>query len=60
MRNKIFGVIGVLWGGAILVSAFLRESPQGSESYAAGYTAGLVFGALLFVVGGYYLLRSTK
>ena len=41
MRNKIFGAIGVLWGGAILLSAFLRGGPQGSGSYVAGQTAAL-------------------
>jgi hypothetical protein len=60
MRNKIFGAVGVLWGGAILVSAFLRASPEGSSAYAAGQMTGVVFGALLFVVGGYYLLRGAK
>lgn len=57
MRNRIFGGIGMVWGGAILISAFFRGSPQGSAAYATGHTAGLVFGALLFIVGGFYLLR---
>ena len=61
MRNRILGAIGVLWGGGILVSAFLRDAPvAGSEAYAAGHSAGLVFGALLFIVGGYYLFRGAR
>jgi len=59
MRNKIFGAIGVLWGGAILVSAFLNGGPQGSGSYAAGQTAGLVFALLLLAVGAHYLLKKS-
>ena len=59
MRNKIFGTIGVLWGGAMLVSAFVRGGPQGSGSYAAGQTAGLVFALLLLAVGAYYLLKKS-
>ena len=60
MRNRIFGAIGVIWGGLMLVSAFLRGGPQGSGSYAAGQTAALVFAVLLVVVGGYYLLKGRQ
>jgi len=60
LRDKIFGLIGVLWGGGILVSAFVRDLPQGSADYARGQMIGFAFGALLFVVGGYYLLRGSK
>jgi hypothetical protein len=56
MRNRIFGAIGVVWGGLMLVSAFLRGGPQGSGAYAAGQTAGLVFAVLLVLVGAYYLI----
>jgi hypothetical protein len=59
MRNRIFGAIGVLWGGAILLSAFLRGGPQGSGSYVAGQAAALVFALLLLVVGAYYLLKKS-
>ena len=31
MRNRIVGAIGVLWGGGILASHFLREQPQDKE-----------------------------
>jgi hypothetical protein len=58
MRNRIFGAIGVIWGGLMLVSAFLRGGPQGSGAYAAGQTAALVFAVLLVIVGGYTLLKS--
>ena len=58
MRNRIFGAIGVLWGGAMLVSAYLRGGPRGSGSYAAGQTAALVFAVLLVLVGAYYLTKG--
>jgi hypothetical protein len=58
MRNRIFGAIGVVWGGLMLLSAFLRGEPQGSGSYAAGQNAALVFAVLLVLVGGYYLLKG--
>jgi hypothetical protein len=60
MRNRILGAIGVVWGGGILVSAFLRGGPAGSGAYATGNTAGIVVGAMLFIVGGYYLIRGGK
>lgn len=59
MRNRIFGAIGVVWGGAMLVSAFLRSGPGGSGAYGAGQGAGLVFAVLLVAVGGYYLLKGS-
>lgn len=58
MRNRIFGAIGVLWGGAILGRALLHGGPQDSGAYAAGHTAGVVFGALMLLVGGYYLIKG--
>jgi hypothetical protein len=56
VRNRIFGAIGVLWGGGILVSALLR-GPSGSGAYAQGQMVGYIFGGLLFLVGGYNLVR---
>lgn len=59
MRNRIFGFIGVLWGGAMLVSAFLRGGPQGSGAYAAGQNGALIFAVVLVIVGAYYLLKGS-
>jgi hypothetical protein len=58
MRNRIFGGVGVIWGGAMLVKAFLHGGPEGTGAYAAGQTGALVFGGLLVIVGGYYLLMG--
>ena len=44
----------------MLVSAYFRDGPQGSGSYAAGQTAALVFAVLLVVVGGYYLVKGGR
>jgi predicted phage tail protein len=60
MRNRVFGAIGVVWGGLILVSSFFRGGPQGAGAYAAGQTGALVFAVLLVIVGGYYLLKSGR
>ena len=60
MRNRIFGGIGVLWGGAILANWLLADTPSGSAAYNAGTTAGVVFGAIMFVAGLYYLFRNSS
>ncbi|MFM7976611.1 MAG: hypothetical protein ACKO8U_16190, partial [Pirellula sp.] len=59
MRNRIFGLIGVLWGGGIIVSGLVRGGSQGAGAYQLGQTAGFVFGGLLFVVGLFYLIRGS-
>ena len=58
MRNRIFGGIGVLWGGAVLVSSLMKGGPEGQGAYAAGQTGGMIFGGLLFVAGLYFLIKG--
>ena len=58
MPNRIFGAIGVLWGGAILIRAYLGGGPVGSGAYRSGQVAALVFAALLALAGGYYLIKG--
>ena len=59
LRNRIFGGIGVLWGGALLVSkAMPGHRISGSGAYASGQMAGLVLAILLFGVGLYYLIKG--
>jgi hypothetical protein len=60
MRNKIFGVIGVLWGAAIIVYGVTGGSGNGTGSYEAGSSTALVFGALLLVVGGWTLAKNLR
>lgn len=59
MRNRIFGAIGVLWGGLILLGRVASDRPvDGSAAYAAGQMAGLIFAGLLVVVGLFYVIRG--
>lgn len=60
MRSNIFGWIGVLWGGAIVVSTLLRGVPTASNSYEAGQFAAFLFGFVLLGVGAWTLRRQTK
>jgi hypothetical protein len=59
-RNRVFGLIGVLWGGAVLL---VRLAGGGQHTavngaYASGQSAGLIFAGLLFLVGLYYLVKG--
>ena len=58
MRQRIFGAVGVLWGGAILIRSYRLGGPLGSGAYLAGQMAALGFAALLLLVGAYYLVKG--
>jgi hypothetical protein len=60
MLTRILAAIGALWGGGILLSAFLGSGPEGSGAYAQGQAAGFIFGAVLFGVGMFYLIKGGK
>ena len=60
MRNRIFGAIGVIWGGLVLFNALASggPAPGGNAAYSAGKFVGVALGALLFVAGLYYLIKG--
>jgi hypothetical protein len=60
MRNFISGIVGVAFGGFILLNGFLRGGPQGAGAYRAGQIAAMAFGGLLLVGGMYYLVQGLK
>jgi hypothetical protein len=67
MRNKIFGAIGVIWGGLIVLRWFMHDAGQTtvqSQAFRAGYGMGqhlaVVFGAIMFVSGLYYFFKKPK
>jgi len=60
MRNRIFGAIGIIWGGGIIVSAVMRGGPQGQGAYAAGQLGGFLFGGLLLAAGLYTFFKSSR
>jgi hypothetical protein len=59
-KNRVLGLIGVLWGGGMLLARLARGAGEAAANgaYAAGQTVGLIFGALLFLVGLYYLIKG--
>lgn len=61
MSNRFIGVISVLWGGGLLLFKLLSGGQaQANDAYAAGQSAGWIFGLVLFLVGIYYLVRSPQ
>ncbi|HEV7378048.1 MAG TPA: hypothetical protein VGN95_25430 [Pyrinomonadaceae bacterium] len=61
MSNRFIGLIGVLWGGGLLLFKLLSGGQaQGNGAYTAGQGMGWVFGLALFLVGIYYLVRSPQ
>jgi hypothetical protein len=57
MRDRIFGGIGIVWGGLVLINGLVAGA-QGSGAYATGRSGGMVFGGLLLCTGLYYVLRK--
>ena len=60
MRNRIFGLIGMLWGGGIVLAGLLRGPGGGDGAYQGGHIAGYFFGFVMFVVGFYYLVKGSN
>jgi len=59
MRNKIFGGIGVLWGGFILVRWIISGAQMPADlAGAAGLLAALILGALMLIAGFYYFFKK--
>jgi hypothetical protein len=58
MRNRIFGAIGLVWGGAILARTYFAGGPAGAGAYRQGQMVGVAFGALFAIVGAYYLFKG--
>lgn len=60
MINKIFGLIGMLWGGTVLVNELLNETHHGSQAYQSGQSGALIFAGLMFIAGAYCFFKKQK
>jgi len=61
MRNKIFGGIGILWGGALVGRWLTSGTPSGvSSDYQAGQSVAVLFGAMMLLAGLYYFFRKAE
>ncbi|MDP5192021.1 hypothetical protein [Rheinheimera baltica] len=59
MLNKILGVIGVVWGSAIIINWILTPA-AGNEAYNMGQLLSVVFGVVLAIAGGYTILNAKQ
>lgn len=59
MRNRFFGLVGVVWGSLILSRLFTQGIEQRDDSaYMFGQYVGVGLGVLMFASGVYYLIRG--
>lgn len=58
IRNRVFGTIGVAWGGGILVHTSQTGVPIVDSAAGAGSMLGVLTGLALFLVGMYFLIRG--
>lgn len=60
MRNKIFGGIGILWGGGIVLTRLFSSAPAaGAGAYQTGQSAAFLFGLLMLGAGFYYFFKKS-
>ena len=58
-KNRIGGLVFVLWGGYAIVKRLAYGAPAiRSEAYAAGESAGFLTLVALAIVGLYYLIKG--
>ena len=59
MRNKIFGAIGILWGGAIVLRWLVADtSAASSGAYQSGQSGAVLFGVVLLAAGLYTFFKK--
>ena len=61
MRNKIFGAIGILWGGGLVFRwLFGGSTASANDAYQSGQNAAVMFGLLMLCAGLYYFFKKPK
>ena len=58
MRNRIMGLIGVLWGGGVVLSSLLKGEDARGGAYATGSAGAAIFGLVMFCAGMFYLIKG--
>jgi hypothetical protein len=60
MRATILGTVGILWGGAIIVSGILDRTESPDAAHVIGDLMAIAFGALLLAAGARALVRRFR
>jgi hypothetical protein len=58
--NRFTGIIGILWGGSILVYSFYQPWSLYRGAYLIGSITGTVFGAIMFIAGVYTFNKAAS
>ena len=58
-RNQKWGIVGMVWGGGVVLFRLSGCAPEPhNASYAAGQNGGLNFGFIMFAIGLYYFRKG--
>lgn len=60
MKNIILSVIGIIWGGAIVIRWFLSGADEGSGAFQTGQGFAAIFGAVILGLSIYNFFRKPK
>jgi Zn-dependent protease with chaperone function len=58
--NRIFAIIFVVWGGAIITFGVAKGVPSGDTAYGAGQLVGFGFGFVILTTGVWSLTGSSR
>lgn len=51
MKNKIYGLVAILWGGGIIVYRASEGYVEGEGAYGLGQDFGLILGVVMLIAG---------
>ena len=60
MKAKILGVVGLVWGGVILIRFFFFSLYEVNPAYKAGRYSALIFGFIIIILGIYSLFKKKR
>ncbi len=60
MKNKILSIIGILWGGAIVIRWLISGSGEGSGAFQAGQGFAAIFGVIILGISLYNFFKKPK
>lgn len=60
MKNKILSVIGILWGGGIILRWLLSDPSDSGGAYQAGQGFAVILGVLILGISLYNFFKKPK
>jgi hypothetical protein len=60
MSRFTAGIVGIVLGATLLVIFIVWGGPSQDDPYRTGQFAGLAFGMLFLVAGGFYIVRGLQ